>query len=76
MKTLSLIFCIAVVLLTVIAVSSVTEGAQAAVILASGFVCLLLTLAFYVLCDIREVLKPRSTPAKQDSGYWPTDRAA
>lgn len=57
MRTFALICAFAVVLLTVVAAFSVQAGSQAAVIGACGFACFIAVLCFYLLADIREVLK-------------------
>jgi uncharacterized membrane protein YfcA len=57
MKAFALICAVVVVVLAVIGAFSVQEGSQAAIIGACGFACLIVALCFYLLADIREVLK-------------------
>ena len=57
MKTFAVVLVVAVILLTLIAAFSVMEGATAAVIGASGFACFIGALCFYMLADIREIVR-------------------
>ena len=59
MKNFSIGCVVVVILLTLVAVFNphVPDGATAAGIGAGGFLCLLLALCFYVLCDIRAIMQ-------------------
>ncbi len=57
MKIFALWCVVAVVVFTVLAAFSVSEGAQAAAIGGGGFACLMVALCFYALASIHALIQ-------------------